>query len=45
MTGVVLLVTGFLFSGSTAAITTAAMGLAFIVVWFAIPLRRSLRDR
>jgi len=45
MTGVVLLVTGFLFSGSAAAIATAAMGLAFIVVWFAIPLRRSLRDR
>ncbi len=45
MTGVVLLVTGFLFSDATAVLATAAIGLAFLVVWFAIPLRRVIRER
>lgn len=39
MTGVVLLVTDFVFGTVTSAVATAAIGLLFAVVWFAIPLR------
>jgi drug/metabolite transporter (DMT)-like permease len=45
MTGVVLLVTEFLFGGWTAAITTAAVAALFALVWYAIPVRRLLRSR
>ena len=44
MTGVVLLVTDFLFAEATAAVCTAVAGAAFLWLWFAIPLRRRLAD-
>ena len=38
MTGVMLLVTDFLFSTLTAVVTTAAVTVMFGVVWYALPL-------
>jgi hypothetical protein len=43
MTGVVLLVTDFVFGDGTAAITTGAVGVLFAVVWYAIPVRHRAR--
>jgi hypothetical protein len=43
MTGAILLITDVLFSPATAAIATAAVGLVFAVVWYALPLGRLRR--
>ena len=40
MTGVMLLVTDFLFSPLTAVVTTAAVTVLFAVVWYVVPLVR-----
>jgi hypothetical protein len=45
MTGAVLLVTDFLYASSTTTIVAAATGVAFLLVWYAIPLRRLAQDR
>jgi Family of unknown function (DUF6328) len=44
MTGAVLLVTDFLYASSTTTIVAAAMGAAFLLIWYAIPLRRLARS-
>jgi predicted membrane channel-forming protein YqfA (hemolysin III family) len=46
MTGVVLLVTDFLFGRVITVVCTAGAGLMFAIFWYALPLRRrlSLRD-
>ena len=40
MTGAVVVITDFLYSGTTVWVVGIALGLAFAVVWYAIPLRR-----
>ena len=40
MTGVVLLVSDFVFGPATTAIVTASVAVAFALVWYALPLRR-----
>lgn len=40
MTGAVMLITDFLFSSTTVAVTTGATGAMFALLWFAIPLAR-----
>jgi Family of unknown function (DUF6328) len=40
MTGAVILVTDFLYASTTTTIVAAAMGAAFLLFWYAIPLRR-----
>jgi hypothetical protein len=43
MTGAVLLVTDVLFGTATTAIAAGGVALAFVVIWYAIPLRRVAR--
>jgi Family of unknown function (DUF6328) len=45
MTGAVLLVTDFLYASTTTAVVAAAMGATFLLIWYAIPLRRLAQDR
>ena len=46
MTSVVLFVTDFIYdSTALVAATTAGTGLAFLVLWYALPLGRRLQDR
>jgi Family of unknown function (DUF6328) len=40
MTGAVLFVTDFLYSSTTTIVAAGGAGLAFALVWYAIPLRR-----
>jgi hypothetical protein len=42
MSGAVLLITDFVYAGTTAAITTAGVGLLFALLWYAIPIKRLL---
>jgi hypothetical protein len=42
MTSAILLITDFVYSSRTAAITTAAVAVAFLIVWYAIPIKRLL---
>jgi hypothetical protein len=42
MTGAILLVTDVLFSTTTSAVVTALTVTAFLVLWYALPLRRRL---
>ena len=44
MTGVVLLVTDFLYGSTTTIIASAAVAVAFALIWYAIPLRRLARS-
>src|SRR4051794_33760873 len=45
MTLALVLVCDYVFSGSTAAVVAALVGLAFFWFWFAAPLMRRRRDR
>jgi hypothetical protein len=45
ITGVILLITDFLFSGAAAAVATAVFALLFGYLWFALPLQRLRRQR
>jgi Family of unknown function (DUF6328) len=45
MTGVVLLITDFLYSGLATAVATAAVGLVFAYLWYAMPLLRRLTHK
>ncbi len=40
MTGAVVFVTDFLYASTTTTVVAAAMGGAFLLLWYAIPLRR-----
>ena len=40
MTGAITLITDFLYSSTTTAIAAGLVALLFLVVWYAIPLRR-----
>jgi hypothetical protein len=40
MTGAVLLVTDFLYGSTTTAVAAACVAVAFLMLWYAIPLRR-----
>jgi hypothetical protein len=44
ITGVLLLITDFLFSGVAAAAVTVAAGLVFLFLWFVLPLFRLWRE-
>jgi hypothetical protein len=45
MTGVILLVTDFLFGTGTTVATTALVASAFALLWYAIPIRRRQAGR
>jgi hypothetical protein len=45
MTGAVLLITDFLYSSTTVAITTAGVVLLFATLWYGIPVKRLLDSR
>jgi hypothetical protein len=45
MTGAVLLITDFIYSSTTATITTTAVALLFAALWYAIPIKRLLDNR
>jgi hypothetical protein len=45
MTGAITLITDFLYSSTTTAIAAGLVGLLFIILWYAIPLRRLAQDR
>jgi Flp pilus assembly protein TadB len=40
MTGAVMFVTDFLYASTTTTVVAAATGAAFLLFWYAIPLRR-----
>ena len=40
MTGAVLFVTDFLYSSTTTIVAAGGLGLAFLLLWYVIPLRR-----
>jgi hypothetical protein len=42
MTGAILLITDLLYGSTTTIVVTVAVGLAFAVLWYAIPVRRLL---
>ena len=44
ITGVILLISHYVYDGATAAVATAAVGLAIGWIWFGAPLVRELRD-
>ncbi|HEV7845364.1 MAG TPA: DUF6328 family protein [Thermoleophilaceae bacterium] len=45
MSGAVLLITDFVYAGTTAAITSAGVVLLFALLWYAIPIKRLLDSR
>jgi amino acid transporter len=45
MTGVIMLVTDVLFGTAATAVATAAVGVTFGVLWYAVPIRRRLARR
>ena len=45
MNGALLLITDFLYGSTTTTIAIVAVGIAFFVVWFGIPLRRLMSAR
>ena len=45
MIGAVLLITDFLYSSTTVAITTAGVALLFATLWYGIPIKRLLDNR
>jgi hypothetical protein len=45
MSGAVLLITDFVYAGTTAAITSAGVLLLFALLWYAIPIKRLLDSR
>jgi len=42
MTGAIMLITDLLYGGSTVALVAGLVALAFLLVWYAVPLRRLL---
>jgi hypothetical protein len=45
MTGAVLFITDFLYASTTTIVAAAALGAAFLLLWYAIPLRRLAQSR
>lgn len=45
MTGAVMLVTDYVFDSDTMIASVAGVGLAFIVIWYAMPARRLLKKQ
>ena len=45
MTGAITLVTDFLYSSTTTAVTAGLVALLFAVLWYAIPIRRLLDSK
>jgi uncharacterized protein involved in cysteine biosynthesis len=45
MTGAILLITDMLYRSTTVTIVAAAVALMFAVMWYAVPLRRSLQQK
>jgi membrane-bound acyltransferase YfiQ involved in biofilm formation len=43
MTGVIMLITDFLFSGVATAVISASALMLFVTLWYLLPLRRRLR--
>jgi Family of unknown function (DUF6328) len=43
-TGAVLLITDFLYGSTTTAVAAIAVGVAFAVLWYVVPLRRLAQD-
>ena len=44
MTGAVLLITDLLYKSTTVAIVAGAVALMFAILWYVVPLRRSLQN-
>jgi hypothetical protein len=44
MTGAILLITDLLYRSTTVAIVAGAVALMFLVLWYLVPLRRSLQN-
>jgi hypothetical protein len=44
MTGAVLFITDYLYGTTTTAVAAIAVGVAFAVLWYAVPLRRLAQD-
>ena len=44
MTGAILLITDMLYRSATVTIVAAAVAVMFALLWYAVPLRRSLMD-
>jgi Family of unknown function (DUF6328) len=44
MTGSILLITDLLYRSTTVTIVAGAVALMFLVLWYAVPLRRSLQN-
>ena len=45
MTGAVLTITDYLYGGTTTAIAAGGVGVAFVLLWYLIPLRRLVAAR
>jgi Family of unknown function (DUF6328) len=45
MTGAVLFITDFLYASTTTTVVAVAMAAAFLLLWYAIPLRRLAQGR
>jgi hypothetical protein len=45
MTGAILLITDVLYGSTTTLIVTIAVGLAFAILWYLIPVRRLVAER
>jgi hypothetical protein len=45
MTGAILLITDLLYGSTTTLIVTIAVGLAFAILWYLIPVRRLVAER
>jgi hypothetical protein len=45
MTGAILLITDVLYGSTTTLIVTGAVGLAFALLWYLIPMRRLVAER
>jgi hypothetical protein len=44
MTGAILLITDMLYKNTTVTIVAAVVAVMFALLWYAVPLRRSLMD-
>jgi len=40
MTGAIMLITDMLYGSTTVTVTSAAVGVVFLVVWYSVPVRR-----
>ena len=45
MTGAIMLITDFLYESTVTVVTTVAVGLAFALLWYVLPLQRLAKQR